>query len=320
MNTRQIRHFLALLDLGSLSAAAEAVHLSLPALSRSIRALEDSLGVPLFDRNDRRLRPTPYARAYEPRARRIALDEKEAARTLALMQSGDAGSLALGMGSSLAPLLLSPLVLDLMQTAPRVQVHSVIETSERLLAALLAERVEFFVGDIRVAHDHPELTVEAIYPATMGWYARRGHPLAGRRQVGIADLRAYPMLAAGYYEPSLTRRFGELYGLAAPVIDHFAFITDDMGTVQAILRASDAVVPSTDLAAISGVESGDLVALDVWPPLAMDMTIGIVRQAEHTLAPVAERAFAVIRERLSAVEARIAAWKAASGMPAGRQP
>jgi DNA-binding transcriptional LysR family regulator len=66
MNTRQLRHFLALLDTGSLAAAAESVHLSQPALSRSIRALEDMLGVPLFDRNDRRLRPTTYAIAYAP--------------------------------------------------------------------------------------------------------------------------------------------------------------------------------------------------------------------------------------------------------------
>lgn len=309
MNTRQIQHFLALLDHGSLTAAAEAVHLSLPALSRSIRALEVELDVPLFDRSDRRLRPTPYARAYEPRARRIVLDEKEGARTLALMQSGEAGSLAFGMGSSLAPLLLGAIVLDLMRTAPKVQVQTVIETSDRLLSALLAERLDFFVGDTRVAHDYPELTAEPVYRCTFGWYARRGHPLAGRKQVGITGLRDYPMLAAGYYEPSLARRFGELYGLPAPVTDHFALVTDDIRTVQSVLDATDAVVPATDLAMISGVESGDVVPLDVSPPLVMDLTLGIVRPAGRTLAPVAERAFGVVRERLVTVEGQIAAWK-----------
>ena len=249
MNIRQIQHFLAMLDNGSLSAAAEAVHLSQPALSRSIRALEGA-PVPLFDRTDRRLRPTLYARAYEPRARRMALDEKEGARLLALMQSGEAGSLAFGMGSALAPMLLSPLVLDLMQNAPRVQLRSVIETSERLLAALLSERLDFFVGDIRVAQDHADLNVEAVYPCTFGWYVRRGHPLAGQRQVTIDDIRAYPLLAAGHSEPSLTRRFGELYGLPVPVIDQFALTTDDIGTVHSILEDSDAVVPAIDLAMI----------------------------------------------------------------------
>lgn len=307
MNIRQIQHFLAMLDNGSLSAAAEAVHLSQPALSRSIRALEEGLGVRLFDRTDRRLRATLYARAYEPRARRMALDEKEGARLLALMQSGEAGSLAFGMGSALAPVLLSPLVLDLMQNAPRVQLRSVIETSERLLAALLAERLDFFVGDIRVAQDHADLTAEAVYPCTFGWYVRRGHPLACRRQVTIDDIRPYPLLAAGHSEPSLTRRFGELYGLAVPVIDHFALATDDIGTVHSILENSDAVVPAIDLAMIAKVESGDVVALDVNPPLVMDMTLGIVRHVERTLLPVALRAFEIVRDRFAAVEARIEA-------------
>ncbi|MFM0043490.1 LysR family transcriptional regulator [Paraburkholderia sediminicola] len=307
MNIRQIRHFLAMLDNGSLSAAAEVVHLSQPALSRSIRSLEDELGVPLFDRNDRRLRPTLYARAYELRARRMVLDEKEGARLLALMQSGEAGSLALGMGSSLAPVLLSPLALDLMQNAPRVQLRSVIETSERLVAALLAERLDFFVGDIRVAQDHADLSAEVVYPCTFGWYVRRGHPLAGQRQVTIDDIRPYPLLAAGYYEPSLARRFGELYGLAVPVIDHFAFTTDDVGTVHSILEGSDAVVPATDLSMIAKAESGEVVALDVNPPLVMDMTLGIVHHADRTLAPVAQRAFEIVRDCFAAVEARIAA-------------
>ena len=101
MNTRQLRHFLAVLDLGSLSAAAEVVHLSLPALSRSLRSLEDELRVPLFDRQDRRLRPTPYALLYAERARRIVFDEKEGARSLALMHAGELGSLHFGMGSSI---------------------------------------------------------------------------------------------------------------------------------------------------------------------------------------------------------------------------
>jgi DNA-binding transcriptional LysR family regulator len=211
------------------------------------------------------------------------------------------------MGSALAPALLSPLVLDLMQNAPRVQLRSVIETSERLLAALLAERLDFFVGDIRVAHDHADLNVEAVYPCTFGWYVRRGHALAGQRHVTIDDIRAYPLLAAGHSEPSLTRRFGELYGLAVPVIDQFALTTDDISTVHSILEKSDAVVPAIDLAMIAKVESGDVVALDVNPPLVMDMELGIVRHVERTLVPVALRAFEIVRDRFAAVEARIAA-------------
>ncbi|MGA7814920.1 MAG: LysR family transcriptional regulator, partial [Caballeronia sp.] len=80
-----------------------------------------------------------------------------------------------------------------------------------------------------------------------------------------------------------------------------------IGTVHSILEHSDAVVPAIDLAMIAKVESGDVVALDVNPPLVMDMTLGIVRHVERTLVPVALRAFEIVRDRFAAVEARIAA-------------
>jgi DNA-binding transcriptional LysR family regulator len=307
MNTRQIRHFLALLDHGSLAAAADAVHLSQPALSRSIRSMEDMLGVPLFDRTERRLRPTPYARAYEPRARRMILDEKEGERLLALMQSGEAGSLTFGMGSSLAPILLEPIVLGLMRDAPGLKLHSVIETSERLVAALLAERLDFFVGDIRVAREHADLNVIAVYPCTFGWYARHGHPLAGKRKVSFDDMRPYPLIAAGYVEPSLARRLGDLYGLSAPVIDHFTLTTDDVGTVHGVLEKSDAIVALTELAIVSKLESGNAVALAVDPPLVMDLTLGIVHHAERTLVPAAKQAFEIVVDCFSRVGARLTA-------------
>lgn len=79
-----------------------------------------------------------------------------------------------------------------------------------LANALLAERLDFFVGDIRVAREYADLRVIALYPCTFGWFARCGHPLAGRRKVTFDDMREYPLIAAGYAEPSLARRLGEL--------------------------------------------------------------------------------------------------------------
>ncbi|KVR12658.1 LysR family transcriptional regulator [Burkholderia ubonensis] len=301
MNTRQILHFLALLDHGSLAAAAEAVHLSQPALSRSIRSMEELLGVPLFDRTERRLRPTVYARAYEPHARRMIFDEKEGARLLTLMRSGESGSLTFGMGSSLAPILIEPIVLGLMNGSPGVKLRSVIETSERLVAALLAERLDFFVGDIRVACEYADLHVLPLYPCTFGWFARCGHVLASKRKVNFDDMHPFPLIAAAYFEPSLALRLGDLYGLSAPVIDCFSIISDDIGTVHSLLQKSDSIVASTELAIASQLESGDVVSLAVDPPLVMDMTLGIVHHAERTLVPAAQRAFEIIQDCFSRI-------------------
>jgi len=313
VNTRQLRHFLALLDTGSLSAAAETQHLSLPALSRSIRALEERLGVPLFDRNDRRLHPTAFAHAYAPRARRMVSDEKEAVRTLALMQAGELGTVSLGMGSALAEPVLRPMVAELMRGSPGLRLRSVIETSERLLNSLLAERLDFFVGNVRLAQGQSDLVAEPLYRCTFSWHARNGHPLADQRAITAEALRRFPMSAPAYVEPSLLLRLEQDYGLPSPVLDHFALTTDDLGTMRQVVSSSDTIVPTSDISMLGAVRAGDVVALDVAPPLVADLTLGIVRHADRTVAPAAERAFALVRSLFAAAEAEIRANRDGNG-------
>jgi DNA-binding transcriptional LysR family regulator len=318
MNIRQLKHFLAVIDLGSLSAAAEAVHLSQPALSRSLRALENVLRVPLFDRQDRRLRPTPYALAYVERARRMVFDENEGTRSLALMRDGELGWLAFGMGSSIAQFLLAPLMIEMLGKAPRLRMSAMVQSTDVLHAALLNEQLDFFIGDIRIARHDPDMAIEALYPCTFGWVARAGHPLAARREVTMADLRAFPLIAAGYTDESVERRIADLYGLDMPLGKHFALNTSDLGTVHALLASSDAVAPSTDLAVLGPLRTGVLVPIDVTPRLDLDMTLGVIHRAGRTLAPATEHAFDFVRASFANAAAEIARLREQGNLPARR--
>ena len=95
MNLSQMRHLLAVHETGSFSRAAEQLHLTQPALSRSIQALEDELGLPLIDRIGKRNEFTAFGEAIISRARRIAFEAEEIRRTAQLLKGGLSG-----MGSS----------------------------------------------------------------------------------------------------------------------------------------------------------------------------------------------------------------------------
>ena len=71
MNLQQLEHLLALAETGSFSRASEKVHLTQPALSRSIQMLEQELGMPLIDRIGKRNELTPFGAMVLARARRI---------------------------------------------------------------------------------------------------------------------------------------------------------------------------------------------------------------------------------------------------------
>ena len=77
MTLVQLKHLIALADSGSFSKAAQALFLTQPALSRSIRALEDELHAPLFDRIGRRIELTPFGGETLKRARQLLFDADE---------------------------------------------------------------------------------------------------------------------------------------------------------------------------------------------------------------------------------------------------
>jgi len=99
MTLVQLRHLIALAESGSFSRSAEAMFLTQPALSRSIRALEDEMGQALFDRIGRRSDLTPFGREVLERARQVVFEVDELAARGQEMREGRAGRLRVGLGS-----------------------------------------------------------------------------------------------------------------------------------------------------------------------------------------------------------------------------
>lgn len=308
MNTRQIHHFLALMNMGSLSAAAESENLSQPALSRSIRALEETLGVPLFDRSERRLRPTPFAQAWLPRAQRMVNDEKESFRLLELMNNGESGTLMVGMGSSLNTLVLAPLLLWCMKNLPEVRLRTRVETSDRLLQALRAEQLDYFLGDISIAATHSDLVVEPLHPYPVDWYVRANHPLAKQTQVSIEELNNWPlMVSAGWSGARFQRAFCDIYHFSPSDNDNLAVMTDDVHIMQQVLSNTNAIAYATNLALLNMIVTGEVVRLNVQPAPGMIITLGIIRLSDRMLLPVAKRTFTFIRQHLGEINKMIVA-------------
>ena len=100
MNVRQLSHFLAVLESGSMLKASRQLNLTQPALSKSIATLEGIYGVKLFERLARGVQPTAYALALERHARRILDDLQTSQNAVDALASGASGSIAFGTGSS----------------------------------------------------------------------------------------------------------------------------------------------------------------------------------------------------------------------------
>ena len=123
---RALQAFIAIVDHGTLTRAAEAVGSSLPATVRTLAALEKALGVRLLQRTTRRLALTEDGRLYLERARRIVADVEEADRLVGDQQSAPAGVLAVTAPVLFGQMHVAPIVQQFVQQHSQVRVNLVL--------------------------------------------------------------------------------------------------------------------------------------------------------------------------------------------------
>jgi DNA-binding transcriptional LysR family regulator len=111
MNLRHLRHFIAVAEELHFTHAADRLRIAQPALSRSIRMLEEELGVNLLERTQRRVRLTPAGRLYLDRAVRILQDIDRANEDVRRASAGEAGRLSIGFIHS-STYSVTPVILE----------------------------------------------------------------------------------------------------------------------------------------------------------------------------------------------------------------
>lgn len=192
LEQRQLSLFVALAEEAHFAKAAERMHISQSALSRSISAMEASLGVRLFERTSRRVSLSEAGRTYLPFAERL-LFEFDAARVAAQRaQSGFSGTVTIGYMDLAIVSFLPDLVAQFRRTHPEIEVQLRYGWSERQKEDLSGARLDvgFIVGSYP-ARDAVSVVVAeqrlvAILPAR--------HPLACRDEIGIQELANEPFI------------------------------------------------------------------------------------------------------------------------------
>lgn len=145
MEMRQLRYFVAIVDCGSLSRAAALVHIVQPALSQQMTQLEEELGAQLLRRSVKGVTPTDAGLALYRHAQQIlklAVDTKNVVRA---SDAGLSGRVKLGLPSSIAMVLVGPLIAALEERFPQIVLEVYESPSSYLAAHLINERVDLSV-------------------------------------------------------------------------------------------------------------------------------------------------------------------------------
>jgi DNA-binding transcriptional LysR family regulator len=291
MDLRRLKHLVALADERHFGRAAERVHLSQPAFSRSVQAAESELGLVLFDRGTPEVRCTAAGAFVIERARKLLFDTRCLERDVALFREQLLGDLAFGVGPFPAVSLVPRLLVRLRACYPGIQTRVEVNNWKYLLEHLRAEELDFFVADTRsVPQDH-DLSIRPVGRQRAGFFVREGHPLLAQAQVQPADLLPFG-IACVRLPPSISAVLAGLFGLPPGERMPIALECDDLHLLKAVALASDTVLAAPDGAVAAEVAKGDLQALslDGWQPMHSEM--GVVSLKGRSFSPSAEFAVA----------------------------
>lgn len=270
---RQIRALTAAVETGSFGRAALRLHVSQPALTLQIRALEESLGVTLFDRSARGVRPTPAGQALAASFQRI-LDDLETvvagAREQAQRRSG---VVHLAVLPSVAANLLPGALARLRAAHPGIRVMVRDAVARRVAALVKAGEAELGIG--HAAGPEPELEEAPLFEDSLVAVLPPGHPFAALKEVGLPALAAAPLVLTD--PESSLRALAEHAFAAAGLAIRPAYEATYMSTAVALVRAG--------------------LGIGLLPATAVELRVAPLLETRPVPSPLLRRRIVLLRRR-----------------------
>ena len=197
---KQIRYFLSVADLGSLTQAAAVLFVAQPALSRQIAQLEEELGFPLFVREARGVSLTPAGSFYRERVQSVETMLTAAAEAGVQLARGEAGVLRLLHSSSIPVGSLLPAIGQFLEACPGARIELDRIASETQIGELAAGRADLGIVRLPLLRRDPGVSLIEL-PAERLWVALPGnHPLAGRPTLTLNELGNEAFVSAVHRE------------------------------------------------------------------------------------------------------------------------
>lgn len=191
---RHLRCFMAIFRSGSISSAADALFLSQPAVTKTLKELEDILGTRLIERGRGSAKLTIQGEVFMPRAAACLMELERAVESVTAAHSKMEWHVHVGAMPSTETSLL-PVAVGLMQRdVPAAVVQISTGSLKHLADQLLGDDMDIVVGHMPALDQMVGLKFEHLYVEPFNFVVRRGHPLATAKPCDVGDLKKYEMI------------------------------------------------------------------------------------------------------------------------------
>ncbi|CAM2904647.1 LysR family transcriptional regulator [Vibrio mytili] len=239
MELRQLKHFVAAVEQGSISGAARVLNLAQPAISSSIKKLEQELKMPLFNRRDRGIDLTKEGNEFLYHARQILSQAEDAKLAMQAMEGLDQGLVDVAVPSMLGSYYFPPLLMAFRHQYPNIDIN-ILDTGTRNIRQLLLQG-EIELGVIASKDITPELEHGPLIREEMVVCMAVDHPLAEKEVIEYEDFLAHDLVLfqKGYYHHTLIDRISQQVNIKPKV----AFSSNLLPLIKSVIRQGYAISP-----------------------------------------------------------------------------
>lgn len=293
MNKRQLSAFRATLAQGSVTGAAEAMHLSQPAVTRLIATLEEDLGFRLFERTSGGVIPTPEALAFAEEVERYFFSYDRLSRVVAEIRDLRQGHVRIASMPTLAADLLPEIIAGFHKIHPAVNIVLDVHTSARVIE--LAAARSFDVGIAHLPVTRPDVDVVAGYEMSCVIAMSPRHPLASKEMIEPQDLQDTELVLLSHH--TVTSQHIEHMFLSHDITPKATLEAQPSYVACALVAGSDAVT-IVDPLTPTMFDSAKIIARPFLPKLPF--RFGVVRPTGAIQSRAAEGVLKAITTRLDA--------------------
>ena len=278
MELDNLRAFISVAEQRSFSRAAERLHITQPAVSKRVSALEAELDTLLFDRIGHKIILTEAGKALIPRAKRILLEVEDSKRAVANLTEEIAGPLQIGTSHHIGLHRLPPVLRRFIREHPHVHLNIQFMDSEEACNAVIHGELELGIVTLPLAPS-ADLHLTPVWHDPLVIVAHCDHPLLAKKTVAAEELSHYSAIlpATGTF----TREILEQALQPLQIKLNVGMSTNYLETIKMLVSVGLgwSVLPQSML--------GDDIGMVNIPDLHMERTLGVVSHKERTLSNAA---------------------------------
>ena len=289
---RDIEYFSVVAEHGNVGRAAEALGLSQPALSKSLRRLEKSMQAKLVKRTSKGIELTSVGAALFSQVRRLRLSLDDVTREVADLSQGRAGHLRIGIAPAFPTHLVSAACAKVLKEAPRVTFKVTVLVREDSLSALRHGELDLALTTLQ-APRHEDLVEEYLFEDESVVCASTDHRLAKKGRVTLADIAQERWVVAALNTPS-PQRITQVFldaGLPPPGI---AMESNSLPLRHQLLASSDLLGFASKRVVRQATPSSRFVELRI-RDLTYTRRVGVMYRKDAYLSPAAQRFIEILK-------------------------